>query len=85
MSVALKELQVPADLKERYGRPDAWHGDTHDPSGKPLEAAKDKPRIVRAVWFPAAAQGDDLVEELHIIYDDGEVIKIPAEEFRRDK
>lgn len=83
MSVELKDLQIPADLLERYGREDAWHGNTHKSNGEPIAEAKGKPRVVRSVWYPPAAQGDDLVDELHIQYDDGQVTKIPAEEFRR--
>ena len=80
MSVKRKDLAMPSDLAQY--RPEAWLGDTHDGDGKPLEDAKGKPRIARCVWSPAALAPDDLVDELHIHYTDGVVVKVRAERLR---
>lgn len=85
MSVRLGDLALPADWRERYGRKDGWHGDTHSAAGVPIPEAQGKPRVQFVRWFPAALAPDDLVEELHITYTDGEVVKVPAEEIRSDR
>lgn len=81
MSVPMSRLQLPHDFRERFGRKDAWHGDTHTQDGKLIEAARGKPRLAQCLWYPAALVPSDPVDELHMIYDDGQVVKVPAENF----
>lgn len=79
----LMDLEIPDDFAERFGRKDAHHGDTHSADGKPLEGIWDKPRVVRCAWSPPALLGGEMVEELQIFYSDGEVVRVPAEQLRR--
>lgn len=82
MSVKLVDVSLPSDWLVRFGRKDAWHGDTHSPSGAPLPEALGKPRILHARWYPNAVAPDDVVEEIRITYSDGEVVRVPAEDLK---
>ena len=83
MSLTLADVQLTSDWVTKWGRPDAWYGDTHKADGTLLEEAKGKPRVAYARWQPDALKPSDPVEALHITYTDGEVVKVPAEEFRK--
>ena len=83
MSLTLADVQLTSDWVTKWGRPDAWYGDTHKADGTLIEEAKGKPRVAYARWQPDALKPADPVEALVITYTDGQEVRVPAEEFRK--